>query len=159
MIKDKLKEIRENHHMNKKEFANYIGMKYTTYNGYETGAREPDSDFLIRISKKFDVSIDYILGLVEDKERLHSYQLRSVEYDYIQMYRQLDSHGRKMVDFTIKEEWERSNEINKNHALSTLPDTNLQKDYLLPRAAHNEDATSEGQLYLMKEDAEDIAKL
>ena len=33
MIKDKLKEIRENIGMNKKEFANCIGIKYTTYNG------------------------------------------------------------------------------------------------------------------------------
>ena len=55
MIKDKLKEIRENIGMNKKEFANCIGIKYTTYNGYETGAREPDSDFLILIAQKFDV--------------------------------------------------------------------------------------------------------
>ena len=47
MIGDKLKEIRERTGMNKKEFAEYIGVKYTTYNGYETGAREPASDFLI----------------------------------------------------------------------------------------------------------------
>ena len=59
MIKDALKEIRESTKMNKKEFADSIGVKYTTYNGYETGTREPDSDFLILISKKFDVSIDY----------------------------------------------------------------------------------------------------
>ena len=34
MIGDKLKEIRERTGMNKKEFAEYIGVKYTTYNGY-----------------------------------------------------------------------------------------------------------------------------
>ena len=45
MIKDKLREVRERTGMNKKEFAEYIGIKYTTYNNYETGAREPDSEF------------------------------------------------------------------------------------------------------------------
>ena len=45
MIGEKLKEIRENLGLNKKEFAQYIGIKYTTYNGYETEAREPSSDF------------------------------------------------------------------------------------------------------------------
>ena len=55
MISEKLKEIREKTHMNKKEFAEYIGIKYTTYNNYETGTREPSSDFLILISSKFAV--------------------------------------------------------------------------------------------------------
>ena len=63
MIGEKLKEIREKTGMNKKEFAQYLGLKYTTYNNYETEAREPASDFLILISTKFDVSIDYLLGL------------------------------------------------------------------------------------------------
>ena len=66
MIGDKLKEIREETGMNKKEFASFIGIKYTTYNNYETGEREPNSDVLILISQKFDVSIDFILGLEDE---------------------------------------------------------------------------------------------
>ncbi len=93
MIGDKLKEIRENIHMNKKEFATYIGTKYTTYNGYETGTREPDSDFLIMISQKFDISIDYILGLQDEKEIRRSYELKSHEYEHIKKYRALDPIG------------------------------------------------------------------
>lgn len=107
MIKDKLKEIRENAGMNKKEFANYINVKYTTYNGYETGAREPDSDFLILISKKFDISIDYILGLQNEKDILHSYQLKSCEYEHIQKYRTLDKIGKNHVDTVLSWEIER----------------------------------------------------
>ena len=84
MISERLKEIREKTGMNKKEFADYIGLKYTTYNNYETGAREPASDFLILISTKFDVSIDYILGLQTEKEILHSYKLKSTEYTHIE---------------------------------------------------------------------------
>ena len=76
--------------MNKKEFANCIGIKYTTYNGYETGAREPDSDFLILIAQKFDVSTDYILGLRDEKDITNSYQLKSSEYKHIEKYRDLD---------------------------------------------------------------------
>ena len=83
MISEKLKEIREKTHMNKKEFAEYIGIKYTTYNNYETGIREPSSDFLILISSKFDVSIDYILGIQSEAEILHSYKLKANEYNHI----------------------------------------------------------------------------
>ena len=59
MISERLKTLRENTQMNKKEFAAFLGMKYTTYNNYETGSREPSSDFLIMLSKKFDISIDF----------------------------------------------------------------------------------------------------
>ncbi len=107
MIKDKLKEVRERTGMNKKEFAEYIGIKYTTYNNYETGAREPDSEFLIRFSKKFNVSTDFILGLQEDKEILYSYELKASEYDHIEKYRSLDSYGRQTVDYILDRELER----------------------------------------------------
>ena len=104
MIGDKLKEIRENIHMNKKEFATYIGTKYTTYNGYETGTREPDSDFLIMISQKFDISIDYILGLQDEKEIRRSYELKSHEYEHIKKYRALDPIGQSHVNSVL--DWE-----------------------------------------------------
>lgn len=104
MIGDKLKEIRENIHMNKKEFATYIGTKYTTYNGYETGTREPDSDFLIMISQKFDISIDYIFGLQDEKEIRRSYELKSHEYEHIKKYRALDPIGQSHVNSVL--DWE-----------------------------------------------------
>lgn len=106
MIPEKLKEIREATGMNKKEFANYIGLKYTTYNNYETGTREPASDFLILISEKFDVSIDYILGLKEEKDVIHSYELKANEYDHIKKYRSLDDRGKKNVDTLLDNEYE-----------------------------------------------------
>lgn len=107
MIGEKLKEIREQTGLNKKDFANYIGMKYTTYNNYETGDREPSSDFLIMISQKFDVSIDYILGLQNEKEIKHSYELKSSEYDHIKKYRSLDPHGQETVSYILDQEAKR----------------------------------------------------
>lgn len=37
-----------------------------------------------------------------------SFTLNSAEQDHIKKYRDLDDHGKKMVDFTLQEEWERS---------------------------------------------------
>ncbi|MDE1472722.1 helix-turn-helix domain-containing protein [Eubacterium limosum] len=107
MIADKLKEIREKTGMNKKEFAKYLDIKYTTYNNYETGAREPASDFLILISKKFDVSIDYLMGLKDEAEILHSYPLSSVEFSHIENYRRLDQYGQKTIDLILERELDR----------------------------------------------------
>lgn len=111
MIKDKLKEVRERTGMNKKEFAEYIGIKYTTYNNYETGAREPDSEFLVMFSRKFNVSTDFILGLQEDKEILYSYELKASEFEHIEKYRSLDPHGQQTVDIILDRETERVRQL------------------------------------------------
>ena len=142
MISDKLKEIRENTGMNKKEFASYIGVKYTTYNGYEPGAREPDSDFLILISTKFDVSTDYILGLQTESNVLHSYSLKASEYSHIEKYRSLDDYGRETVDLILERETQRTSTIaiqadritklEQQSKVAQLPD----RSYLEPDAAH-----------------------
>lgn len=119
MISDKLKKIRENTGMNKKEFAEYLGVKYTTYNGYETGSREPASDFLILFSKKLDVSIDYVMGLTDEKNILHSYQLKSTEFEHIKKYRALDAFGRETVDIALDRETSRLQQI--SNALTSRP--------------------------------------
>ena len=90
--------------MNKKAFANYLGIKYTTYNNYETGAREPASDFLILVSKKFNTSIDYMMGLTDKKMILHSYELLASEMEHIEKYRSIDDFGRQTVDLILDRE-------------------------------------------------------
>lgn len=107
MIGDKLKELRESTGMNKKDFAAYLGVKYTTYNNYEVGTREPASDFLILISRKLDVSIDYIMGLSDEKEKTHSYRLKSSEYEHIKKYRSLDDYGKDIIDTILEKEYAR----------------------------------------------------
>lgn len=104
MIGEKLKEIREQTGLNKKEFASFIGVKYTTYNNYETGDREPSSDFLIMISKKFDISTDYILGLQDEEEISHTYELKSSEFEHITKYRALDTYGKETVSYILDRE-------------------------------------------------------
>ncbi len=137
MIGERLKEIREKHGMNKKEFSNYIGIKYTTYNGYETEAREPDSDFLILISQKFNVSTDYLLGLQGDKEVLYSYKLKSTEFAHIEKYRLLDPHGKDMVDTVLTKEYDRCQEKNTADSANIIQLKDSDRSYLDPVAAHD----------------------
>lgn len=44
MICDRIRALREKTGMSARKFAEEMGMKYTTYYGYETGSREPGSD-------------------------------------------------------------------------------------------------------------------
>lgn len=60
-IGERLKELRIKAGFNKKEVSEKVGMPYTTYNNYETDAREAGSEALIKFSKLYNVSIDYLL--------------------------------------------------------------------------------------------------
>ena len=45
-----------------KEFATFLGIKYTTYIAYENQGKEPKYDTLRRIAEALNVSIDTLLG-------------------------------------------------------------------------------------------------
>lgn len=49
--------------MSARKFAEEIGLKYTTYYGYETGSREPGSELIVALAKYHHVTTDYILGI------------------------------------------------------------------------------------------------
>lgn len=61
-----LKAYRESLHLTQKDFAASLGIGLTTYNGYETGARDPKSDFWIAVAQKYGVTIDYLMGYSDD---------------------------------------------------------------------------------------------
>jgi len=65
---DNLKKFREDMGMTQKEFAASLNIKYTTYNGYEKGDRDPGGDFWRRVSEKYNISIDYLLGVSDTKK-------------------------------------------------------------------------------------------
>ena len=59
----RLKELRRKHHMSMLELGNRIGAAKSTVAGYESGAREPALGTVAAISRIFNVSSDYLLGL------------------------------------------------------------------------------------------------
>lgn len=64
-----LKTLREKLGMTQKEFADSLGVRLTTYNGYETGARDPRSDFWIAAATQYNVTIDYLMGHSDDPQK------------------------------------------------------------------------------------------
>lgn len=59
---NRIKELRANQGLNMREAARQLHIPYTTYVNYEKGAREPNSEMLIKLANFFNVSIDYLLG-------------------------------------------------------------------------------------------------
>ena len=66
---ENLKALRESLNMTQKDFAASVGVKLTTYSGYETGVREPKSDFWIAVAQKYGVTIDYLMGYSDNPHK------------------------------------------------------------------------------------------
>ena len=64
---ERLKELRSDSGLKQEELAKIIGLGRGRISLYETGKQEADYDPLIRIARHFDVSADYLLGLVDTR--------------------------------------------------------------------------------------------
>lgn len=62
---NRIAELRAKLGISMKEAASRLDMPYTTYVNYEKGTREPNSETLIKLSRFFGTSIDYLLGKQE----------------------------------------------------------------------------------------------
>ena len=59
----KLKELREENGYTQTDVAGFLNVKQNTYSQYETEKRQLPIDVLIKLSKFYGVTTDYILGL------------------------------------------------------------------------------------------------
>ncbi len=81
MIGDRLRVIRRSAGMNMKEFAAAMGIKYTTYAGYEQGAHEPGAAFLAQTAQQWHTTVDYLLGLTESVRPPQETTVLSFDHD------------------------------------------------------------------------------
>lgn len=65
---DRLKQLRKEKGLSSKSVAQALGIPPTTYSSYETGTREPYSDTLIKLADFHNCSIDYLLGITNERE-------------------------------------------------------------------------------------------
>ena len=62
----RLRDLREDADLTQKEVAEYLHIKQNTYSQYENGQRQLPIDVLIKLSRFYNVSTDYILGLTKN---------------------------------------------------------------------------------------------
>lgn len=63
-----LKSLRINNNLTQAELAQKLDVTKSVISAYETGIRMPSYDILIHISKLFEVTTDYLLGLEKKQE-------------------------------------------------------------------------------------------
>src|SRR5699024_4296193 len=62
MFGERLRELRKNKKLTMKELGKKFNLAESTISGYESGARKPDIDQVMKFADYFGVTMDYITG-------------------------------------------------------------------------------------------------
>lgn len=68
-VYQRLRDLREDKDKNQAEVANFLNVAQQQYNRYETGKFEIKFHQVIALARYYNVSIDYIAGLTNDKRK------------------------------------------------------------------------------------------
>ena len=68
-LNDRILDLREDKDLIQKEIAKYLNMSQTGYSKYETGENDIPTDTLIKLSKFYDTSVDYLLGVTNERKK------------------------------------------------------------------------------------------
>ena len=69
MIYRRVRDLREDRDLTQKEVSQILNCSQQVYSNYELGQRDIPTDILIKLSKIYNVSVDYILGLTDNPKR------------------------------------------------------------------------------------------
>lgn len=64
----RIRDLREDRDLNQTQIAKMLGMSQTGYSKYETGENDIPTWVLIKLSRFYNTSIDYLLGETEEKK-------------------------------------------------------------------------------------------
>lgn len=64
----RIRDLREDKDMSQTKLAKILGMSQTGYSKYETGENDVPTNILIKLAHYHETSVDYILGLTDEKE-------------------------------------------------------------------------------------------
>ena len=64
----RLNDLREDNDKYQKDIASLLGISQQYYSEYEKGNRPIPVDYLIKLAKFYNTSIDYIVGLTDEQK-------------------------------------------------------------------------------------------
>lgn len=99
--KSRIRELRKNLNLSQESLATILGATQQTVSRIESGSCDIPTDLLIKISKTFNVTTDYILGCSDIKRDLSGQMRMNHEmdryYDIVLHYQHLTDINRRTV--------------------------------------------------------------
>lgn len=93
----RIRDLREDEDLTQEQLVNKLQMHKTTYTNYEQGKHTVPLDFAAQLSVFYNVSLDYIAGLTNDKKGLSKSQLSDYETEVIHKLRTLSEMDKGRV--------------------------------------------------------------
>lgn len=67
----RIRDLREDSDLTQRQMAKILNCSQQVYSNYELGQRDIPTEILITLSKHYNVSTDYILGLTDNPKRIY----------------------------------------------------------------------------------------
>ena len=129
-FKDRLKEARLRKGYTQEQVAEKIGVAKSTFTGYEKGNREPNMFTVSKILDALEIDANFLWQ--DEMGSNYPMKVSYPEYQHIEKYRDLDTHGKEMVDIVLDKELERCTAEKESNIIPLVKETN---EYTL-NAAH-----------------------
>ncbi|MBQ8825935.1 MAG: helix-turn-helix transcriptional regulator [Oscillospiraceae bacterium] len=100
-----LRFLREEKGLSQQKLAEMLNTSQQTIFKYEKTASEPDISTLVQIADIFDVTVDYLIGNSELREKdvkLNSVMLTEEEIEHIRLWRSLPNNLKTNINDLIK---------------------------------------------------------
>jgi len=94
---DRLRLLRQKKNLRQDQVADLIGVSKNAVSAYETGARQPSYEILIRFAALYRVSTDYLLGIAF-KKSIDASGLTNSEYAMISEFVSMLTEKNKKLD-------------------------------------------------------------
>lgn len=137
-IGNRIKEARNNLGYTQEELATLLGVTKGAIANYENETSHPKEAIMYKLIEALKVDANYLFqDCVKLPKEVNDVTLS--EYEHIKKYRNLDPHGKEMVDFTLLKEWERSTtEAKKTNVvpMTLKEDTTYYVNAAMPLRAH-----------------------
>lgn len=120
-LANRLKERREQLGLTQGEVASILGITPGAVGNYENGVSTPKADILFKVFDALKCDANYLFQ-DEMKNLSNKDAATPFEMDHlVKKYRDLDTHGKEMVDFVISKEWERHEELKSQTTIEKTP--------------------------------------
>ena len=66
----RLRELREKKRLSQQQLVDWLGLTRSSISNYENNTQTPPADTLVRLADIYGVSVDYLLGVKNDRKRV-----------------------------------------------------------------------------------------
>ncbi len=142
-LSNRLKERREQLGLTQSEVAALLGITPGAVGNYENGVSTPKADILFKVFDALKCDANYLFQDEMNKRSKEDVATPLEMELLVKRYRELDLHGKEMVDFTLEKEYERSIAEKKKYGNVTPIMVRETSDYSADAAHAMKDVSDE----------------